>query len=155
MDAATIIALFGSQLVPEKSPILKEIEEKEKEIEEKEKELGALKGVLSVLKEKHAESIEIKWREEVRLCLFDKTSNKYFLSKHHEIIGCIEYKKSIKANRKIKNALISTLSIMHKEKELGRIKVGDDWVYGYAEVFEEDLNTIKDEYKYLLDRHFK
>lgn len=153
MNAATIIALYGSMFKQERSPILEEIESKEKEIESKEKELGALRGVLEMLREKHANSIEIKWREEVRQCLYNKAENRYFLSKHHEIIGCIEYKKGITANRKIKNALISTLSIMYKEGELGRAKVGNDWVYGYAELFKSDLNTVKNEYKHLLERH--
>ena len=136
--------------VPVKKDYAPDILERRKKLEDMERSALNLKNELEYLMQKQRENIVLKWRPEIRSCVKGKGINDYYIATHHDIIGCIEYKYCIKADRDIKNKIITNLSAMYANRELGRVEINNEWHYGLAEIFNEDLNTLKRKYLHLL-----
>lgn len=147
---ANISLFYLLSLSKKKTPLIEEIEKHEVELNQAELHAASIKGELEMLKKKHAESLVIKWRDEIRGCMRRVDNGDYLFVTAQQIIECIEYKNSIVADRNIKNKVATTLSIMHKEGEIGRIESPDGSIYGHKTLFNNDLKTAKKQYRKLL-----
>lgn len=132
--------------------LVNQIKETEAKIQTAELDLARLKGELDFLRQKHADSVVIKWRDEIRKCLRGADEKPFFTS-YEVIVNSIETKYHLVASRKIKNSIITTLSLMFKEGAIGRTEINDIYYYGFKELFTtKDLTVIKGEYQSFFDR---
>ena len=133
----------------------------ESKIEETEKVLYDFKSKLSFLKKKiknntpfeitelNMQLANIKWRAEIRMCITPLDPKKFYLATSSEISSCIAINNNIQViTRDIKSKISSTLSLMFKEREVGRYggENGKDYQYGISNFFESDMVTLKKEY---------
>lgn len=146
MSANTSISLpLLLALTRKKTPLLEQIEKHEKELMDIEMQAAILKGKIELLKKRHAESVVLKWRDEIRGCMQRVDNGEYILVTPQQVVSCIEYKNSIAADRNIKNKIATTLSLMHREGEIGRVESDNGSIYGHKSLFKNDLKTLKNE----------
>ncbi|MGN6604449.1 MAG: hypothetical protein ACTHK8_18465 [Ginsengibacter sp.] len=133
----------------------------ESKIEETEKVLAELKSKYSFLKRKirnnspfeitelNMKIANIKWRDEIRRCITPE-NDEFSLATSSEISSCIAYNHNIEIlTREIKSKISSTLSLMFREGEIGRVggENGKDYLYGVKEYFNSDGITINIKFK--------
>jgi len=83
------------------------------------------------------ENTVIKWRKEIRDCLENRSS---ILSTSAEIADCVAERNGLVADRNIKVKISTTLSLMFKEGEIGRLPFDGetDFKYGDKKYFLEE-----------------
>lgn len=131
----------------------------ERELSKAEQEVAKIKRTLSALRKSlrgdaplpitdlDLALANIKWRKEIRHCL--TLSTDFHLMSSNEIAACVVKTNNLPGiDRNIKTKVSSTLSLMHKEGEIGRVRLKHtaDFFYGIKEYFESDLTTLKAEY---------
>lgn len=136
-----------------KDPVVKEISSIESEIEKKKKEITDLEAKLYVI-QKNRPEVAIKWRESINWCLtVDSHSPKYFLKTTAGVYNCVAYKHKVEIDAQMKSKVGSTLSLMFRQKLIGRYEhVNGNHYYGLLEFFEKDCTTIKKKYAKDLDQ---
>ena len=133
------------------NPIVSQIKETESKVAQLELNLARLKGELEFLRQKHADSIVIKWRDEIRKCMRGVGDKPIFTS-YEVILSNVEIKNHIVASRKVKNSIITTLSSMFREEIIGRKVFDTIHYYGLRELFSEnDATVVKKEYLALFE----
>lgn len=136
----------------DENSLIAQIKEKEDTIQTIELDLARLKEELDFLRQTHADSVNIKWRDEIRSSLKGPEEQAIFTS-YDVIVNSIETKYHLKASRKIKNSIITTLSLMFKERSIGRVEVNSIYYYGFNELFtDNDLTVVKEEYSQLFEK---
>lgn len=134
--------------VIEGDDLLTKIKEKEKAIKTLEQELAQHRFQLQEMRRVNAESVTIKWKESIKWRLSVDAGSPYFFIKTPAFVSkCIAQKHGIEITRDIKNKIATTLSIMHNQKLIGRIHYNGSSFYGLPDFFNEDLITLKEEYK--------
>jgi hypothetical protein len=113
-------------------------------------EIAKKQGILDFMRQQYADNLIIRWREEVRKCL-GILSGEYRIATFSDVLGCIEWNNGIQADKVMKNKVITTLSMMHKEGEIGKAPIQGHYYYGYKELFDDTLMRLKKEYLHLLD----
>lgn len=92
----------------------------------------------------------IKWREEIRNCITTTQPLQFYLANSNQIARCIAYNQGLEIiNRDVRSKISSTLSLMFREGEIGRTggENGKDFLYGIEKFFEQDMITLKKEYR--------
>lgn len=128
--------------------IISDIKETQRKISEAEEKLLFLKTKHEMLKRRNYESTVIKWKKSVYGCLeVDKGKARWFLKSISSTSKCIAKRYSIDINRDARNKIATTMSLMYKAGEIGRMTWEGITYYGLPEFFEADLNTLKKEYE--------
>jgi hypothetical protein len=131
--------------------IVNQIKETESKVTEAELDLARLKGELEFLRQKHADSVVIKWRDEIRKCMRGVEDQSIFTS-YEVILDSIETRNHIVASRKVKNSIITTLSLMFRDGIIGRTEFDNIYYYGMKELFtDDDLTIVKEKYQALFE----
>jgi hypothetical protein len=108
---------------------------------------------LKYIKEVQVKNTIIKWRDEIRACLGidDDTEDELYTAT--DIARCVAIRHGLDVTSDMKNKISTTLSIMHRSGDIGRIQQesGKSY-YGVVRLFDETLKNLKPEYQELVPR---
>lgn len=133
-------------------PFVSRIMRIERDVEEYQHKIDFLNLELEDIQEKRP-VVSIKWRDSIKWCLeIDSGNWRYFLKTTAGVYKCIAYKNRIELTPDIKNKIAITLSLLYKDKVIGRIMYNGSYLYGLPKFFNDDLTELKEEYKSGLDK---
>lgn len=115
-----------------------------------ESEVTALKMRIARLRREISVANPIKLVYEIKKCLVDE-NNKAIPVLMSSIVRSVESKMGIEVGREVKNKLVSTLSRMYKNGEIGKAEYDGYIYYGLPELFEENKKTLKPRVRAILD----
>jgi hypothetical protein len=131
-------------------PNAKRIAEIEEQIGNKRSEMVKLQADLFILQNNRLD-INLEYRKSIMWCLEIDAHNKlYFLKNKESLVKCSEYKHKIKLTPKQNSSYGATLSIMFKEKLVGRVIHSGVYYYGLPKFFDKNedglFTELKDDY---------
>jgi hypothetical protein len=134
--------------LPTRPNLIPKIRAMEEKIKGLEQDKFKAEQELLLLRQDHEKFIKIKWREEVRACL-KNSAGYHILRTSYAISQCVAWRNAVSENRNLKLKIGTTLSMMFRDKEIGRVVLPNkrDFYYGDASLFRDDLKTIKKELK--------
>lgn len=128
----------------------KELDKAKKELIAAELHVTALEMKITRITKEIAKSSPLKWALVIRRCMITENGQST-LTTVVKIVQYIERHMKLKADRNIKNIVVSTLSRMYTIKEICKTEYGGVIYYGYPDLFEDDRRTLKAKVRAVLD----